>query len=509
MSENRVGSVPVTAAASTQSPDIVKLAARGTIYITIAKAYFMVTGLATYLILPRVISVAEFGLYSITAGVASIINAVVMTGTLQAVSKFVSQDTTQAEAVKRKALQLQLLVGGGIAGGFFLLAPVIARHLNDPGLTPYFRLTAFISFTYSVYAVFLGTINGRREFFKQALLDISYSTFKMIFVVGLALAGYAVMGALSGWLLASLCVLFLSVMVVGWREKVGDVGVRDLLSFQSMALIFILILNLLQKIDLLLVKALSSPDPKVASHMAGYYNAVMTIANITFQSIIALTFVVFPLISESTFKADREATKRYISQTLRFSLMIMVMLATLFSSNAAGLLGLIYKQEYLAGTSALMIAPFGMLLFGLLYIATTIISSSGRPHVSVFIGVFTLLADASFNSLLIPRYKLLGAAVATTAAMFWGVGIGLVYILRQFSASLPLRSAVRIVLAGLMVFFISRPLSATGLVVLLKLAFQAIAYGGILLLLREIGADDIRVVRRMFVTRQRMKSSNG
>jgi len=498
MNENQAGSVPVVV---TPTPplhsDVVKLAGRGTIYISLAKGYFMATGLATYLVLPRVLSAEEFGLYSVAVGLASIINAVVMTGTIQTVSKFVSQDETRAEAVKRKALQLQILIGGGIAGAYFLLAPVVAHWLNDPRLTAYFQLTALVTLSYSIYAVFLGTVNGRREFFKQASLDVSYSTFKMIFVIGLALLGAGVVGALSGWLLASVCVLGMSVFMVGWKVQVGEVRARDLLGFQSLVLIFILIVNLLQKVDLLLVKALSSSEAKVASDMAGYYSAVMTIANVTFQSIIALTFVVFPLISESTFRADRDTTKQYISQTLRFSLMIMVLLATLFSSNAAGLLGLIYKPEYLVGTKALMVVPFGMLMFGLLYVLTTIISSSGRPRVSVSIGALTLLADAVFNYALIPRLNLLGAAVATTAAMFLGAVIGSVYVQKRFGTLLPWQSGVRIILAGCIVYLLSRFLPETGFSTLAKLALQTVAYGGILLLLREIGRTEFQAVRRM------------
>jgi O-antigen/teichoic acid export membrane protein len=498
MNESHPQSVSVAASpASSPRSDVARLAARGTIYITIAKAYFTITGLATYLALPRLLTVEEFGLYSVAVGVASIINAVVMTGTVQTVSKFVSQDETRSEVVRRKAFQLQFLIGGGMAGGYFLLAPLIAHALNDPRLAAYFRITAFITFCYSIYAIFLGTLNGRKEFLKQASLDVAYSTFKMMFVIGLAWLGYAVVGALVGWLMASLCVLVISIFVVGRREPVGEARARELLGFQSMALLFILVVNGLQKVDLLLVKALSSPDPQLASNMSGYYNAVMTIANVTFQSIIAITFVAFPLISASTFNADHSTTRKYISQTLRVSLMIMAVLATVFSSNAAGLLGLIYRREYLVGAPALMIAPLGMLLFGFFYVLTTIITSSGRPRVSVCIGLLTILADACFNWLLIPRYALWGAAVATAGAMFIGAGMGAIYVSKRFGALLPVRSVVRVSLAGLLIYFLPELFPARGLIMLARVVVQIMAYAGVLVLMKEIGADEFQAIRQM------------
>src|SRR5215208_6079064 len=110
--------------------DIARVAGRGTIYITVAKLWFMASGAGIYLALPRLMTEEQFGMYQVVIGVVSIINAVVVTGTLQTVSKYISQDESKADSVKRKALRLQLPVGGLLALAFFLLAPVIARYLN-------------------------------------------------------------------------------------------------------------------------------------------------------------------------------------------------------------------------------------------------------------------------------------------------------------------------------------------------------------------------------------------
>jgi stage V sporulation protein B len=486
---------------STTTTDVIQQAGRGTIYMTVAKAYFMVTGLATYVVLPRVLTVEQFGLYSVVVGVASVINAVVMNGTLQTVSRFVSQDVTRADAVKNKALQLQFLIGGGVSLAYFLLSPLMARFLNDSRLTSYFQLTALITMTYSLYAVFLGTVNGRREFFRQAILDSSYSTFKVIFVIGFAWFSHAVMGALAGWLLAGVCVLAISVVMVGRGESAGRIQARELLQFQSWLLVFTLIINLLQKVDLLLVKALSSSDPTLASDQAGYYNAVMTIANVVFQSIVAVTFVVFPLISEATFRADRAATKQYITQTLRFSLMVMALLATLFASNANGLLGLIYKPEYLAGADALRIAPFGMLMFGWLSVLCSIISSSGHPRISACLALITLIVDAILNALFIPAWGLTGAAAATLIAMSFGAVLGAVYVHLRFDARPAWLSIFRMASVAVIIFSTSHLFQAAGVIVLVKLTVQAMAFIVLLKVVKEIGAEEFDAIRRMLPKR--------
>ena len=124
---------------------------RGTIYITASKLWFMVTGAAIYFVLPRLVSPANLGVYKVVIGLVSVINAVVVTGTVQTVSKFVSQTPELADAIKRKALLLQCVLGGGAAVAFALAAPLVATALNDASLTPYLRLAALITASYAFY----------------------------------------------------------------------------------------------------------------------------------------------------------------------------------------------------------------------------------------------------------------------------------------------------------------------------------------------------------------------
>src|SRR5712692_973565 len=333
--------------------NVAAIAGRGTIYITAAKIWFMVSGYGIHFILPRLMTREQFGIYQVVVGVVSVINAVIITGTYQTVSKRVSEDETNAGSVRSSALKLQVLIGGGASLAFFLLAPVVASYLNDARLVNHLRLASLITLAYSFYAVFTGYFNGRKRFLTQASLDMSYSTFKLAFVVLFVWLGFGVAGGIGGFALAAASVLALSILVAGRGERTKPVRARDLLQFQSYLLLFTLAINLLQKTDLILVKALSSADATTASENAASYGAVINVANITYQAIISATFIIFPLVSQATFARDRERTRTYISNTLRYTLMIMALLATLFSANARGVLSLVYPPEYQAGSAAL------------------------------------------------------------------------------------------------------------------------------------------------------------
>jgi stage V sporulation protein B len=389
------------------------IAGRGAIYITAAKIWFIVSGYGIAVTLTYLLSAEKYGLYRVVINTVSIINAVIVTGTYQTVSKYVSQEPEKADSIKWKALGLQAYVGGAATLGFFLLAPVIASLLNDSRLTGWLRLASLITLSYSFYSVYTGYFNGKKNFLVQSGLDITYSTLKLVFIVSLAWLGFGVTGSVGGFALAAASVLAISAIVARGGDRKGDANVAQLFRFQSYLLLFTFVLTLLQRVDLILIKALSSPDATLASENAGYYSAAMDVANITYQVIVSVTFVIFPLVSQSTFADDRARTQSYISNTLRYTLMIMALTATLFSSCASGVLRVIYREAYQAGSSALRIVAFGMLFFGMLYVVTTIISASGQPRTSLLLGVITLVLSAGLNALLIPTLGLAGAAAAT------------------------------------------------------------------------------------------------
>jgi len=478
--------------------DVARVAGRGTIYISAAKVWFILSGLGIHLSLPRLMSEDQFGLYQVVIGIVSIINAVVVTGTSQTVSKYISQDESRADSVKAKALKLQVAVGSILALGFFLLAPLISSYLNDARLTNYLRLAALITLSYSFYAVFTGYFNGQKKFLTQAALDATYSTLKLACIVLLVWAGFGVAGGITGFALAAAGALGLSAMLAGRGARTSEVRAKELFAFQFYLLAFTLVLNLLQKVDLILVKALSSPDAVVASANAGFYGAAINVANITYQVIISVTFVIFPLVSQATFANDRKLTQTYIANTMRYTLMIMALLATVFSANAASVLHVIYPDPYQAGSGALGWVAFGMLGFGLIYVLTTIISASGRPTISLIIGGVTLAASAALNALLIPRAGLAGAGLATMLAMFIGASIGIGYLLNRFGALIPLLSLARIMVCSAIIYGLSLAYtpSSKGLVVV-KLAALCLLYLIGLIASREVGGNELRLVQRV------------
>ncbi len=492
--------------------DVATRAGRGTIYITASKLWFMVTGAAIYFVLPRLVSPANLGVYKVVIGLVSVINAVVVTGTVQTVSKFVSQTPELADAIKRKALLLQCVLGGGAAVAFALAAPLVATALNDASLTPYLRLAALITASYAFYAVFVGVLNGRKEFLKQAGIDAFYSTAKLVLIIACTVAmGYTLTGAISGFAAAAFAALLVGALVVGVRGRASDapVGFGNLLQFQVALIVFLLVNNLLMKTDLLIVKATISADPQAASEAAGVYGAALDFAYIVFQIIISITFVIFPIVSEAAFRENLDAIRSYVRETIRATLIICALPAVIFSANAAEVLHLVYPPPYAAGAPALRIVALGMLSFAVITVLCSVISSVGRPWVSVAVVAVTLAIDAGLNFVLVPRYGLVGAAVGTTIAMAVGAAAASVVVSSRFGAIVAPMTIVRVGIAAAAVYAIALAIPLDALVaplggsilpkiaVAVECAILGVLYLGILIGVREIGRAEFQLARRI------------
>ncbi len=522
---------------------------RGFIFILFAKVWFMIMGFAVQFGLPRLFQraasllvgtgryaglgvsrVAEmlYGDYGVSVRTVSWINNTMVQGTIQTVSKYVSEDEGRAMQVKAVALRMQALLGGALALIYFLLADVGASILGDGGLAKYFRITAIIILAYSVYAVLIGYLNGLKKFKAQAGFDVAYSSMKTFFMLGAAALGFGVSHVLWGFSGAAILICLVAALVVGVRGGAGrstasaEEGTaprftwRMLLGGMSQVVLYFIIFNFLLGADLWIVKALAGRvgGAALSSALAGVYTGVQSVALVPYQAVLAVAFVAFPVISKSTFQNDTLATKGYIDTTMRYSAIFVVLVAAILAAVSTDILTLI-KPSFAAGDTALRIYLAGEVCFALLAIANTIIIASGKMMTAVLLAFITLILDVAANLLIVPGFlrvvagadggmaldtvALVAASAATAGAYLVGFIAASVILYRSFKARLTLSTVCRVLVAGvaaafaasLLVGMVSVPLVVK---ILFAAVLAAVVYLGILLVSREFGSKDLERV---------------
>ena len=494
-------------------------AGRGVLYIAFAKFYFMVAGLVVQIrILPAVLSDSAWGSFSVVNSLVSPVNNVLVTGTIQSVSRFAAQQPDHARRVQHAGLRMHVRLGLVIAIAFVAAAPLVAWFEEDMTKVAPLMLAGVIVGGNAFYAVFIGTANGLRQFYKQAGLDIVFATLRSIGLVGMAMAGLGVIGVVGGWVAAVGVILVVAATWVGLPGRgaatdADPIPVKPMIAFFVRVAIYLALFNALMFVDTWLLKRLATEyfaahagahaDPSLlADIQVGHYAKVQNLARLSYQAIIAATFVVFPLVSRSTFADDQDTTRRYVEVTTRYALMFAMAIAVVMAANPTGVLGLVYAGDFAElGGPALALLALGNVAFSVFAIAGTILNGAGLTRPAIATAGLTLGLAAVGNYIAIPLaidsgHVLEVAAGVTASAMLVGAVVSGVVLHRRLGAFLPVKSVVRIAIATGAAIAIGRVLPVHGkLMTLVGAVLVGVAFLVVLVVTRELGARDLEAIK--------------
>ena len=500
------------------SSEDARRAGRGLVSIAGAKGYFIVTSYAVQLLLPRIFGEAkEFGLYSATMSGVAILTNVLIVATIQSVSKFVSEDESRAEVTLRQGLRIQALVGGTLALALFAFAPVIARLLLDGQLTRLVRIASLVVFAYALYAAVVGSLNGRHWFAKQARLDVTFSTLRTIGILAGAALGFGAMGAIAGFAAAATTIVTISLIWIGFGKAgmPGDkIRRRRWIGFMAPIWTYQICLNGILMIDLQVLKrtateialagaATSQVAVDLANQYVGYYRAAQTFAFVPYQLIISMTFIVFPMISRATSIGNREAARSTIQHAMRFSLLLLLLVAAPTSGAAEGVMRLAYPLDYLAGAPALSVLVFGVAAFALFAVSATAISGAGKPSVAAMIAAVSLLVVVVANRVLLMRaglgdQTLQAAATGTVIGMMVALVLSAWVIHRSFGVFIPISTWIRAAVASVAGYTAAAAVPhQSAVMALVALAAGFLSALAVLIVTRELTPNDWQAVRRI------------
>ncbi len=493
-----------------------KRAGRGLISIAGAKIFFILTSYAVQLSLPRLLETPEmFGLYSAAMSGVSILNNVLIASTIQSVSKFVSEDESRGPKVIRDALKIQLVIGGALAMILFTAAPMLAEFLLDDALTPLLRVASLVVFSYSLYAVFVGSLNGRRLFQKQAMLDVTFSTLRTGGILTGAALGFGALGALSGFSGAAVCIALAAAAFVGFGKAGRALPLKTWFAFMAPIWLYQGFLNGVLQLDVQILKktiaelammdgAAMTDAAGLASEHVGFYRAAQTFAFVPYQLILSMTFIVFPMISRATSDGDLESARSTIRAAMRFSLLVLLAIAAPISGSADGVLRIAYPEAYLVGAPALSILVLGMVFFALFVIAATVLSSAGKPSHAAVIALIALIVVVIANRVLITRAGVLNfealpmAALATTLGTIVAFALAGGAVFFRFRALFGILTLARASIAAVVAYFIAQNVPHDSRI----LAIGALAAGffgflGVLVITREVTGRDLAAVKQI------------
>jgi stage V sporulation protein B len=487
-----------------------------------AKIFFILVGFAQQTLLPWLIGKDGYGALSRVLAPTNIVNNVVISSSIQGVSRSVAQTPDdRAPETFRRLFKAHIAIAVPVALLFFFFAPIYAiRFQLAPHIALPLQVMSIVVLAYGIYAPVIGSLNGRRLFTRQAGLDVTYATLRTTGLLGLgwlfARSGQGILGACVGFSLAAVLIVPISLRIAG-TGRAGDAGptVKQHLLFILPVAIGQVAVQLLMQSDIMTLGHFASTmvvaqgmageaASKAADEIVGVYRGCQLFAFLPYQLLISLTFILFPMLAKAKAEQDREAVARYVRTGMRLSFVFACLMVGTVAALGPHMLRLTYPIEFSQqGGSALRILALGQGAFSIFYVETTVLTSLGRERVSAVLTWFAValifglcwLAGTGATSAvdLVQR-----TAAATTAALAIASVAGAIAVRSVSGAFVSPLTFVRTCAAlGVVVALGTRVPWLGKLLVLPEAGVIAVCGLVVLVLTGEVGKADIAMVRNV------------
>jgi O-antigen/teichoic acid export membrane protein len=280
-----------------------------------------------------------------------------------------------------------------------------------PGITPMYLILGML-------ALPLGLLNGNLTSILQGLRRIS--TLNILTVVSsilnvalmavlLILLDYGIVGAI---LVSLFSQTFILGLVAYYTKKEGgifwprwDIKIaRPTLGFGIRSYIGNLLQFFNYRLDLFIVNFFLGPAE------VGIYGVAVVIAELLWKLPNATSFVIFPKSANSTQKEMNRFTPRVFWIVLGISCIGAIGLATFGKSFIL----IVFSYSFLDAFTPLLILLPGVVLLGAGKILTNDIAGRGFPQYNSITSGISLVATVLFDLIFIPKYGVVGAALAST-----------------------------------------------------------------------------------------------
>ncbi|ELZ00859.1 flippase [Natrialba asiatica] len=393
----------------------------------------VVTALSTPL-LYRFLGASGFGDYSFLMSVFAIYMIFVSSGITDGVRKFLAEDRPKANWRKHVVgyyfrLALVLSAAGAV---LMLLAAYfdLVGSAFGGGLSQYFYALALLVITAQFRDYARKTLMGfGLERYSEPLKVLDKVGF-VIVAIPLAYLGAGVFGALVGHLVASILVAAVGLVLIHRRVPLSSVFDRPgdnfprktMLTFNSMSIALVFLLMSLYHIDIIMLQQFRT------SADVGNYRAALAIAEFLWFVGIALQTVYVHSTSELWSQNRHRQITELASRTTRYTFLLTAIMAVGLASLADVAIPIYFGSEAKPAIEPLLLLLPGALGFALARPILAISQGNGKLRYPVAATGAAAGINLVLNALLIPRYGMHGAAVATS------IGYGSMFAFHCLSA---------------------------------------------------------------------------
>jgi O-antigen/teichoic acid export membrane protein len=384
---------------------------RDTVGILGTRVLWSAMGVVSGVILARWLGPYDRGILALVLLVPSTVLTLVKLGVSQATVYYINRKEASVDQVASNSVMLALILGvlssalvWALRGNLLeqLLAGVPAWALALALL----RVPLLLLDNY-LYSVLQATgrfgVYNRRLLQSEALRLLLVVLLVMLLDLGLpaAVAIYTLIGFVNiGWLMLTMR------QTIRFSLHIDRHLLRQMLSFGVRSYVQIAVAHLLLRIDVYMVKYFLGPE------QTAFYALALHFTELVLEVPQAIGLVLYPRLASLA----EEEIHRLTAQTCRRTLMVTVPAAVGMALVGPWMITLWYGAPYAPAGAPLPWAAVGVAMMAIFVIVTRDFTSRGKQRVNTAAGILALVVNIALNLTMIPRYGIVGAAIATAIA---------------------------------------------------------------------------------------------
>jgi len=460
-------------------------------------------GLVGTPILVRLLSKSQYGEFAFLMSLFGIFMIVVSSGVGDGVRKFVAEER-DADDWKRHVVgfyyQLALamaLVGAAVLalGGYFLAGNLFGRQFRL-----YFYILSVLVILAQLRTVTRSALMGfGLEKFSEPLKVFNRVAYYAI-ALPLVYLGWGVPGVLTGFVVANLLITLVGLLYLGRRISLQALldwtpsrfPRRQFLEYNVLSIVLMLLLNSLYHVDILLLQ------PMVGSVTTSNYKVALTFAEFLWFVPTAIQMTLLHSTSNMWSNDRNDTITRLSSRVTRYTALLVGLMAVGLAALADIAVPLYFSEKYSPAVTPLLLLLPGAVGFALARPLLAI--GQGKGDLWVPIGATGVAAaiNVGLNLLLIPRFEMNGAAVATS------IGYGSMFLFHLAGARMlgfdpleelrPVRVLATITVTGVFVYVLSAVITDDLVALLVVPPAGAIAFGLVALATGAVELEEVRSI---------------
>ena len=470
---------------------------KGIIYNLISRLIFIFGAYAIHIYLARLLGPEKYGVFGVCIAVITICYVFLNNGVRQIVSKSSAKCPESAKYILKKGITVQLIISTLLGLLLIIFAKNIECLFNDRDLILPLYLSGIIIITQSLYFVYTGVLNGLKKFGCENAVLSAYGFVRPVMAILLVYLGFEVMGALAGFLIASISAVILGIILT-WNlgnKKYDAIKVSNILKSSIPIMVIFGGITIIMNFDLLSVKHFM-PE----GEFSGYYTSAAAISKISYWFLFAFGSVLLPFVSSSFHKNDIKQTRKYINEIIRYSLLIVLPMIFLFSFYADNAVCLIYGENYQPAGDVLKILIFGLMGLGLISIFSHIMIGINQEKLMIGYSLIGIITAIVLNIIFVPRIGMIGAAISTTFSAVVVAILSYSFIKRRLEVEINIFGIVKVISSIFLMLLIAYGINGVELNFVIKAIGLYLGYFLFLFLFKEINNDDLNVLKNLVLS---------